>query len=219
MLDELKQEVLDCALAAERAGLCKHRSGNFSAYDTETGLVCITPTGMDREKMTYRDIIVMDRNAQTIEAETNLRPTSEALMHLAAYETRPDLPAVVHTHSKFATLFAVLKKPIPALVYEFMNLGCQDGFVPIADYARPGTKALADSVREPLRRADVVLLESHGVLAMGRNLEDALLKASYAEELAEIYYRALTVLPQGQEPPALPAEELKKWAYPKEIGI
>lgn len=219
MLEALKKQVVQYALEADHLGLCKHRSGNFSVRDPETNLVCITPTGMDREEMTYHDVVVMDMEAKVIEAKTGHRPTSESLMHLRAYKARPEINAVVHTHSKFATSFSILKKPIPAVVYEIMNLGCTKGYIPVADYGRPGTTALAESIVEPLKISDVALMASHGVIAVDKVLKEALLKAGYVEEMAEIYYRTLTILGNGQEPPTVPSEELQKWAYPKEIAL
>ena len=215
MLEELKKEVLARALQADRNGLCKHRSGNFSIKDPATGYICITPTGVDREEMSYHDIVVIDEAANVIEAETKLRPTSETLMHLAVYRSRPDVLAVAHTHSKFATAFAILKKPIPAIVYEVFVLGCREGYVPVAPFGRPGTNELAQSVVAPLQLADVALMEAHGVIAVDKNLKEALLKASYVEELAEIYYHTLVI--GGKEPPVVPQIELKKWEYPREI--
>ena len=217
MLEALKKQVAAYALQADRMGLCKHRSGNFSIRDEETQLVCITPTGMDREEMSYHDIVVMTMDAEVVEAETGQRPTSESLMHLMVYQTRPDVRAIAHTHSKIATAFAVLNKPIPAIVYEIMMLGCKEGYIPVAPYGRPGTPALAASIIEPLKISDVALMEKHGVIAVdSKNLKEALLKASYVEELAEIYLTTLTIL-RGKEPQTVPKSELQKWEYPKEI--
>ena len=217
MLEALKKQVAAYALQAERMGLCKHRSGNFSIRDEETQLVCITPTGMDREDMSYHDIVVMRMDAEVVEAETGQRPTSESLMHLMVYQTRPDVRSIAHMHSKIATAFAVLNKPIPAIVYEIMMLGCKEGYIPVAPYGRPGTPALAASIIEPLKISDVALMEKHGVIAVdSKNLKEALLKASYVEELAEIYLTTLTIL-GNKEPQAVPKSELQKWEYPKEI--
>ena len=219
MLEALKKQVAAYALQAERMGLCKHRSGNFSIRDEETQLVCITPTGMDREDMSYHDIVVMRMDAEVVEAETGQRPTSESLMHLMAYKMRPDVHAIAHTHSKIATAFAVLNKPIPAIVYEIMMLGCKEGYIPVAPYGRPGTPALAESIVEPLKISDVALMEKHGVIAVdSKELKEALLKASYVEEMAEIYLTTLTIL-GGKEPQSVPKSELQKWEYPKEIKL
>ena len=91
-------------------------------------------------------------------------------------------------------------------------------YIPVADYGRPGTPELAQSVVEPLQISDAVLMESHGVLAVDKDLKEALLKAHYVEETAEVYYRTL-VINGGQEPPVVPKSELQKWEYPKEINL
>ncbi|VBB07758.1 Hypothetical protein LUCI_3023 [Lucifera butyrica] len=218
MLEELKQQVVKYALSADRSGLCKHRAGNFSARDLQSGYVCITPTGVDREELSYHDIVVIDLAANVIEAETGLRPTSESLMHLAVYRSRADVAAIAHTHSRYATAFSVLKKEIPAIVYEVAGLGCKKGYIPVAGYGRPGTPELAESVIGPLQISDVALMESHGVIAVDKVLKEALLKAHYVEELAEIYYRTL-MLNNGKEPHVVPLDELQKWEYPKQIKL
>ena len=213
MLEDIKENVRYYALQADREGLCRHRSGTFSVRDAETGLICITPTAMDREDMTADDIVVIDMDGHTVESLHDQRPTSELMMHTAIYRSRSDVHAVAHTHSRAATAFAVMNKEIPAIVYELSILGCREGYVPVAPYGRPGTHAAAENVLAPLSISDVALMQAHGVVAVGDTLKEALLKASYVEELADIYYRTLTVL--GHEPPIIPADELAKWKYPK----
>ena len=217
MLEDLKLRVMNTAKKAQRDGLCKHKSGNFSARDAETGYVVITPTSVDREDLVVPDMIVMDLDANVIENQTGLRPTSESLMHLEIYKTRPDVMAVAHTHSMYATVFAVLNKPVPAVVYEIAKLKCSKARIPVAPYGRPGTPALAESVVEPCKEADVFLLQGHGAVAVDEtNIEEAYLKAAYIEELSELYHHALTA--NGcQEPDSFPVEELQSWEYPKEI--
>lgn len=215
MLEELKKKVVEIAIEADKSGLCKHKSGNFSIRDKKSGYVVITPSGVAREKLTYRDVCVIDLDANVIEMETNLKPSSEVMMHLEAYKARPDINAVVHTHSRFATSFAVLRKEIPAVVYESMSYG---GTVPVASYGRPGTRALAESVIEPLKKSNACLLENHGVVAVAENIDDALLNAHYVEEIAEVYFRAL-LINGGKEPNVLPQDELQSWAYPSEINF
>ena len=136
------------------------------------------------------------------------------MVHIQAYKSRPDVNAVVHTHSRFATAFAVIGKEIPPIVYEAANYG---EYALVAHYGRPGTKQLAQSIIEPLKKTDACLMEQHGVLVVDENsLDNALLKAFYVEDVAEIYYRALNIN-DGKEPPVLPPEELEKWKYPSEI--
>jgi L-fuculose-phosphate aldolase len=217
MLENLKEQVLTIAKRAQRDGLCKHKSGNFSIRDTETGYVVITPTGVDREKLEANDICVIDLEANVIENLTGLKPTSESLMHLNIYKTRKDVNAVAHTHSMYATSFAVLNKAIPAIVYECANMGLGKGRIPVAPFGRPGTVALADSIVDACTESNCFLLEKHGAVSIDtRNLYEAYLNACYIEELAQLYYISLTAN-ANVEPDGFPAEELQKWAYPKEI--
>ncbi len=217
MLEVLKKEVCEIAKRAQRDGLCKHKSGNFSARDLETGYVVITPTSVDRELLTPRDMVVMDMNANVIENLSGLRPTSEALMHIMIYRQKPKAAAIAHTHSAYATTFALLNKPLPAIVYEVANLGLTKARVPVAPYGRPGTPELADSVIECCRESDSFLIEKHGAVAVDNtDIYEAFLKAAYIEELAELYYLSLTAN-GGKEPDSFMQEELQKWEYPKEI--
>ena len=94
MLESLKKDVVAMAKRAQKEGLCKHLSGNLSARDPETGYVVITPTQVDRDLLTARDMVVLDLDANVIENESGLRPTSESLMHLQIYKTRPDVNAI-----------------------------------------------------------------------------------------------------------------------------
>ena len=215
MLEALRAEVVRCAQEAEAQGLCRWRSGNFSARDRETGLVCMTPSSVDRRTMVAEDIVVMDLDARVVEASNGRKPSSEALMHLAAYEVRPNVCAIVHTHSPFALVFAALERPIPGLVLEAAHLHCEGGSVPVAPFAPQGTAELADSVRAPLRLGDALLLARHGVLTVGTSLDDALLKAAYVEELAEVAYRS-ALISGGTMPTPLPPDAFVL-RYPEKI--
>ena len=207
MLEYLKEIVLQEAKRAQALGLCRHRSGNFSLKDKESGLICLTPAGVDREAMTPADIVVVDAAGNVVEAAPGRRPTSEVLMHLAAYAARPDISAIVHTHSRFAQVCAVLRQEIPPVVAEMAHLHCQRGHIPVAKYARAGSSALAESVAAPLKESDAILLANHGVLTVdAASLAEALLKAAYVEEIAEVYCHA-RLLAKG-EPPHIPPEDL-----------
>ena len=215
MLENLKIEVCNIAKKAQKDGLCKHKSGNFSVRDKETGLIAITPTGMDRELLTPRDIVIIDENASIIENESNLQPISECLMHLKIYETRKDAVAIAHTHSMYGTTFALLNKPIPALVYEAANMGLTKARIPVAPYARPGTQELANSVVMAAKEAECFLLEKHGTVAFdSKNLYEAYLKATYIEELAQLYFNALSI---GATPVGFEQNELNQWKYPDKV--
>ena len=141
-------------------------SGNFSARDKETGYVVITPTQVDRELLTARDMVVLDLDANVVENLSGLRPTSESLMHLQIYKTRPDVNAIAHTHSMYATTFAVLKKPIPAVVYEVANLGVSKSRIPVAPYGRPGSTDCLTVLLNRFRKLTVSFCQGHGAVAV-----------------------------------------------------
>lgn len=215
MLDTLKEQVVAVAKEAERLGMCRHKSGNFSIYDPETGYVVITPSGVARDVLGPEHVCVMDLSGRVIERAAEVKPSSEAMMHLYIYKERKDILAIVHTHARYSTAFAIMNKPIPPIVYESAYLG-KTGMVPVAPYGRAGTVDLAWKVADVMKDHEVCLMESHGAIAAGSSLEDAFLKAQYVEEIAEMYYITLAST-GGAEPKALPVEELEKWAYPKEI--
>ncbi len=215
MLEDLKKQIVAVAKEADRLGMCKHKSGNFSIYDPETGYFVITPSGVAREVLIPEQTCVMDLDANVIEWDHKDRPSSEALMHLCTYKARKDVRAVVHTHARYSTAFAIMNRPIPAIIYESAFLG-KSGTVPVAPYGRPGTADLAQKVSDVLRNADCCLMESHGAIAIGTNMDEAFLRAQYLEEIAELYFITLAA-GNHQEPQSLAQEELQKWAYPKEI--
>lgn len=216
-MENLKKDLLEVAIQAQRIGLCKHKSGNFSVRIPETNRLYVTPSAIDREELTEDDLCIMDLDGNIIYAKEGVKPSSETMMHLEIYKEREDVKAIVHTHSKIASAFAVLAKPIPGIIFEASTLGLKEGYIPVAKYARPGTVELAKSVIEPVRIADMFLLEKHGAVAVGKDIKDAFLKAQYVEEIADIYYMAL-MINKGEEPPAFSVEELNKWKYPEKFS-
>ena len=217
MLEELKKEVIRIGRIAQREGMCKHKAGNFSSRDKETGYIVITPSGVDREELQPEDMIVIDTNARVIEYKKGRKPSSEVLMHIEVYKTRPDVFHIAHTHSRYATVFAVLNKPIPPIVNEMLALNNRNFTIPVAKYGRAGTMELAVNVAEAMKECDSVLMATHGAIAAdAHSLEEAYLKTCYIEELAEVYHHALTA-GGGKEPPVLPFEEMQAVAYPEQI--
>ncbi|WP_320108883.1 class II aldolase/adducin family protein [Klebsiella pneumoniae] len=101
-------------------------------------------------------------------------------------------------------------------MYECAILNLKDGVIPVAPYGRPGTPALSNSVIEPIKRADAILMEKHGAIGVDKDPYEAVLKSAYLEEMAQIYYHAL-VINGGKEPESFAPEELQRWAYPSQI--
>lgn len=202
MLEDLKKKVVLIAQSAEKNALCKHKAGNFSLKDPESGYILISPSGIARDELTYQDIAVVSPEGGIVELETKAKPSGELLMHLMPYKCRKDVMGVVHTHSHYATVFAVKAREIKPIVLESLIYGAK---TPVAKFSIPGTQQLADSIVDPLKTADACLLEKHGVLTVGKSLDDAYLKALYLEDVAKIYYHALLM---GGEPEAISQEIL-----------
>ncbi|MDR1245502.1 MAG: class II aldolase/adducin family protein [Clostridiales Family XIII bacterium] len=204
MLEDLKLRIIRSAVAAEQSGLCRQRSGNFSMIDRERGLIVISPSALDRNTIEIDDIPVISMNGDIVEKGKRARASTEYPMHIKAYETRADISSVIHTHSEYATVFAVKGKPIKPVVFEAFFYGVRTA---VAKYGRPGTARLAESVVDPLRDADVCLLKNHGVLVVGGAIEETLLKAQYVEDVAKLYY--LSICLGNGAPDVIPAEEFE----------
>ena len=213
MLENLKEQVVFYARKAQNAGLCKHKAGNVSVRDRETGFICVTPSGVDRDLLTPDMVCVVDKDLNVIEGGN---PSSETLMHIACYREREDIGAIVHTHSAMASAFACLNRPIPSFIFELFVFHLDNGVIPVAPYALPGTTELAENVAATVKRSDLVLMERHGTIAVGKDLAEAYENADYIEELAKIYYTILT-LNNGQDPKLFTPEDFRAWKYPDQI--
>jgi len=179
-----RREVAATARLMVQKGLARGTSGNISARIGQD-LFAVTPTGTDHLSLGPEDIVVLDSTGCVVEGA--LRPTSEVPMHLATYRLRPDVAAIVHTHSEYATTFAVLGEGIEAVHYLLAHAGPR---VPCAPYATYGTPELAANAVATLGRGGAVLLANHGVLAVGRSLAAALTVAEAVETVAGLAYRA-----------------------------
>lgn len=184
---QLRNAVLDTALAMSRSGLSPGRSGNVSARSGDGML--ITPSGMLYEGLTPEDIVHVASDGTV--AAGQRKPSSEWHFHLAAYRARPDRHAIVHTHSMHATVLACAHKPIPPFHYMVAVAGGTD--IPCVPYATFGTPELAQHVSEGLRARDACLMANHGQIAIAETLQGALELAHEVEILAEQYTKLLTL--------------------------
>ena len=185
----LRQEIVDRSLQAFRKGLFSGTSGNMSCFLRDEGLMLITPTSVRYDVMRAEDIVALRLDGTV--AEGKLKPSSEWRMHAAVYEACPEVNAVFHTHSPYATAFAVNRRTIPAVLIEaLVFLG---GDIRCADYATPGTKEVGLNAIPALEGRKGCTLANHGVLAVGDDLAQAYLNAEYIEDVARIYTLARSV--------------------------
>ncbi len=182
------REALVGAYAKMRAsGLGGGASGNVS--QRVKGGMMITPTGIDPGQLQADQIVQMTLAGEC--AENQMLPSSEWHMHGAIYQDRPEVQAIVHCHSRYATILACARKPIPALHYMIAITGSNE--IPVAPYATFGTDALASSAVASLKNKLACLLANHGQLALGASLNQALNVALEVEELSAIYWGSLAV--------------------------
>jgi L-fuculose-phosphate aldolase len=188
--EEEKEQVLEACGRIVAAGLVAGASGNVSRrVEGPDGvpLVAITASQVPYHRLTAGDIVVIDFEGDPVEGEGV--PSSETLAHLAVYRARPDVGAVVHTHSINASAQAVAGLEIPPLIDEqVVVLG---GVVPVAEYAIAGSQELADKACAALGEGNAVLLHNHGVLGVGADLEEAATACELVERLAQIYVLVL----------------------------
>lgn len=185
-IKEMKQAVLDFALRAFDEKLMAGTSGNVSAFSRQHGLMAITPSGYDYRKMTVDDIMVIDLDGNI--KEGSHAPSSEWRMHAEIYKGIESIDAIVHTHSPYATAFAVLNEPIPIILIEMVVfLG---GEIRTAEFATPGTAEVGVNAVKALHNRKACLLNNHGVVGVGKTLDEAYIGAVYAEDSAKICYMA-----------------------------
>jgi L-fuculose-phosphate aldolase len=183
MLEARRAAVATAALRLWEAGLVRGTAGNISARDGD--LVAVTPTGMDYRRLDHGSVPVVDLDGRVVDG--GLAPSSELPLHLAVYRARSDVGAVIHTHSTFATTFAVLGEELPAVHYLLAHAGRR---VRVAPYATYGTGELGGACVAALAADRAVLLANHGLVAVGSGLDRALLVAEAVEEVAELCWRA-----------------------------
>ncbi len=183
-------------------GLNVGSAGNLSVR-LGTGLL-VTPTGVPATDLEPADVVAL--SATGAAAPAQLVPTSEWRLHVAVMAARPDVSAVVHTHSPEATAAACLRRALPAVHYIVARVG--GPVVPCAEYATYGTEELAANVLAALGSGAACLMANHGLLAVGASLDAAVALAVDVEWLAGVHRRAVLL---GQ-PVVLPDDEIARVA-------
>ncbi len=179
--DRCRRELVRYSRWLSRLGFTPGTSGNLSIRLDATRLL-VTPTGVSKGLVRAGDMVVVDLEGRLL-AGTR-RVTSEIGMHLAVYDHRRDVGAIVHSHPAVATAFACSGRALDEML-------CQEavmtvGPVPLARYATTGTSEVAASLRPYIEQHDTILLESHGALSYGKTLSEAFLKMETLEHLAQV---------------------------------
>ena len=198
MLEELKKVVYEANMLLPKYGLVTFTWGNVSAIDREKGLFVIKPSGVDYEKMTPEDMVVMDLNGNKVEGRLN--PSSDTATHLELYKAFPEIGGVVHTHSSYATSWAQSGRSIPC--YGTTHADYFYGEIPcvrcltkeeIEDAYEANTGHLIVNEFKSMAKDPVavpaVLCKNHGPFAWGKDAHEAVHDAVVLEEVAKMAYR------------------------------
>ena len=186
---DYRKAIVENGIRMLHSGLTVETWGNISMRDPETGLIYLTPSGMPYDQIVPEDVVVMDSGCNVVEGTR--KPTIEAPMHVGIMNARPDVNAVLHTHPVDSQVFALLHRDIPPVIDEAAQL--LHGTVKCAEYALPGTDALAENVIKALGDRPACLMANHGAVAVGSNIDMAFKVCTVLEMTAKIYYKALCI--------------------------
>ena len=176
-------EIIDVSNEIYNKGLVSGKAGNISARFNSA--VAITPTLKSLSNLNEEDIVLVDMDGNVL---TRGKPSSEVNMHLEIYKKRPDVNAIVHTHSPYATGFSFSDKKLKRLE-GFGEI--KNPYLASIDYEKPGSDELAKKASDGISAEDVLILKNHGVICVGDSLKEAMLLAVFVEETAKTQFITL----------------------------
>lgn len=184
LLLEERQKVVEIGRKLITSQLTTGSGGNLSIYNRKENLVAIKPTGVDYFLMKPEDVVVVTPDGKTVDG--NLKPSSEIRFHLALYQHRSDVNAVVHTHQVYATTIACMGWELPAVHY---LVGYSGNKVPLAKYATFGSQELCDNIIAAIGNYNACLMANHGIVTVGADLLSAFNAAEELELVSRLYYQ------------------------------
>ncbi len=181
----MKKAIAEVGRQLYDRGLVAGTDGNLSVR-LDDDRIMITPAGLATGRLAEDDMVIVDGNGKHLQGR--LRASSELLMHLFLYRKRPDVAACIHSHPPYATAFAVAgvamsEDVLPAVVVSV-------GKIPLTDYAPPGTEAVPKSLEPHVETCNAFLLRNHGLVTVGRSLDEAFHRHELVEHYARILFLA-----------------------------
>lgn len=188
LLQSERELVLKHCRKMINAKLTTGSGGNVSIYNRKKNLVAVSPGSMDYFEIEADDIMVVDPEGNIVDGHNS--PSSETQFHLALYQHRSDVNAVIHSHSVFATAVSCLRQEIPPLHYLVGLIGDK---IPVTEYATFATKKLADNIVKGIGSANAALLANHGAVSVGPDIETCFIIAEHVELIAQMYIYAKSI--------------------------
>lgn len=202
ILPELRRVVCETNQDLIKYRLVAWTSGNASARDPETGYIVVKPSGVMFEDLTPEQMVVIDQDCNVVDG--NLKPSTDAKTAAYIFRHLPEVHGIIHTHSNYATSFASLGEPIPAVLTAIADEFGEP--IPCAPYCQIGEEQIGEAVVKYIGTSRAILLQSHGVFAVGKNVRDALKSAVMCEDVAKTVYLAKL---RGT-PIVIPEEEVRR---------
>lgn len=204
--EELKELVVVGGLTMVKQRLTVGTWGNISIRDGETGLIYISPSGVEYEDIRTRDVVVLNEKLEVVDGTAV--PSIEKAMHGAVYKARSDIGSVIHTHPIYSSVLGVNHMELPGISEDFVQLVGEK--IVCSDYALPGTPQLAENVIRALgKERNAVLLPNHGTLCAGRDLREVLKVSYVVEKTAQVYIMAMSI----GTPQLISEEDIREMRY------
>ena len=179
MKSSIRSEIVRIGKIMYEKNMVNALEGNISVKDGER--IYITPASVCKGYLEEEMIVIVNENGEVIEG--TYKPTSEMRVHLACYKLRPDISSVIHSHSPYATAYAIANKPIKSSAYPEMIIIFDQ--IPVLAYGTPSTDEVHAELSKYIDKVDVFLLSRHGILSVGSDLNDAFFKIEAAESIAK----------------------------------
>lgn len=182
-IQEAKEKVCEAGKLLLKEGLVARTWGNVSIKVSDTQMV-ITPSGRKYDELTPEEMVLVD--IYTLKYEGKLKPSSELKLHCEVYKTRPHINAVIHTHQLYASIVAAAQKDVVVLNVEHQKiLGAKT--IKAAPYALPNTKKITVETARAIEQSNAALMSNHGVVCIGKDLEDTFEVARTLEKACELF--------------------------------
>ncbi|NBJ68092.1 MULTISPECIES: L-fuculose-phosphate aldolase [Clostridia] len=214
-LKEERKQIVEYGKKLIDSGLTVGTGGNISIFDKDSGLMGITPSGIEYHNLTEEDVIIMDLYGNVVEGE--LRPSSEHQMHSIVYKNRYDAVAMIHMHALYSTTISCLNVDLPAIDYLVAHSGGKN--IRCANYATYGTNELAENALEAMKDRKAVLLANHGINVVGSSLAEAYAITEQLEFCARLYWQAKAIgnpVILSDEEMTMMVERFKDYGQPKD---